>query len=169
MIATARAIHTLLLGSTSSRIRLLVSVMQQARVQGYPRFARLCARRLERYGNYISSQAEIGVALKLPHPTSIVIGAGVVIGSNVRIYQNVTLGGRLVGDWRSGNYPVISDNTVIFAGAVIVGKVKIGRNCIIGANSVVTTDIPDNATAVGAPARVVAARRDETEESLERG
>ena len=104
----------------------------------------------------------------MPHPTSIVIGEGVVIGENVTIYQNVTIGGRVIGDWRKGNYPTVLGNTVIFAGAVIVGKVQIGRNCVIGANSVVTTDIPDNATAVGAPARVVRIRSEIPKESTDR-
>lgn len=101
----------------------------------------------------------------MPHPTSIVIGEGVTIESNVKIYQGVTLGGRIIGDWENGNYPHIHDNTVIFSGAVIVGKVIIGRNCIIGANSVVTTDIPDNSTAVGAPARVVKVRSSDFKEN----
>ncbi|MDB4254672.1 serine acetyltransferase [bacterium] len=132
--------------------------MQYARINGYSRLARYCARRIERYGNYISSNSNIGNNLRLPHPTSIVIGHGVTIGSNVTIYQCVTLGGRVNGDWQKRNYPEISDGCIIFAGSVIVGKIKIGRNCIIGANSVVTSDIPDNSIAVGAPARVVKRR-----------
>jgi len=117
--------------------------------------AKLSSRWLERYGVYISHNAKIGKQLGLPHPTSIVIGEGVVIGADVTIYQSVTLGGRVIGDWEKGNYPQISDGCVIFAGAVIVGKVRVGKNCIVGANSVVTSDIPDYAVAVGAPARVV--------------
>lgn len=146
---------TMLFGRTSARIKMLINLMQETRIRRHPQLTRWCANRLERYGNYISPQAKIGRRLRLPHPTCIVIGEGVVIGDDVTIYQNVTMGGRIVGDWRKGNYPEISGNSVIFAGAVIVGKVRIGRNCVIGANSVVTTDIPDNSTAVGAPARIV--------------
>ncbi|WP_158569155.1 serine O-acetyltransferase [Pseudotabrizicola alkalilacus] len=147
--------RTLLIGRASARISLLVTLMQEARRRRYSLLARWCASRLERYGNYISPHAKIGRRLKLPHPTSIVIGEGVIIGDDVTIYQNVTLGGRVLGDWKKGNYPEIAENTVIFAGAVIVGKVRIGRNCVVGANSVVTANIPDNATAVGAPARII--------------
>lgn len=140
------------------RVRILVAAMQSARESGFFRIAKFCSRWLERDGVYISSQCVVGKDLRLPHPTSIVIGEGVVIGSFVTIYQSVTIGGRVIGDWKRGNYPVISDGCVIFAGAVIVGKVIVGRNCIIGANSVVIDDIPDNSVAVGAPARVVKIR-----------
>ncbi|MBK5970765.1 hypothetical protein CCR91_18875 [Thiorhodovibrio winogradskyi] len=52
-------------------------------------------------------------------------------------------------------YPEVGRNTVIFAGAVVVGNIRVGCNCRIGANSVVLDDVPDNSTAVGAPARVI--------------
>lgn len=145
----------LLFGSASLRIRLLVSIMRESRLRGNMKTAAFCARLLERYGVYLSSNATIGRGLKLPHPTSIVIGEGVSIGSNVTLYQSVTLGGRIIGDWKKGNYPEVADGSVLFAGVVAVGKVRIGKNCIIGANSVVLADIPDNSVAVGAPARVV--------------
>lgn len=153
-----RIIITLLVGRASDRVRSLVDLRNISKNKGFPKIGHLCARWLESYGIYISSNAAIGPGLRLPHPTSIVIGDGVEIGENVTIYQGVTLGGRIIGDWKKRNYPKIADNSVIFAGAVIVGKVKIGRNCIIGANSVVTGDVPDNSTAVGAPARVVKVR-----------
>jgi serine O-acetyltransferase len=88
-----------------------------------------------------------------------------VIGENVKIFQNVTLGGARSGDWRSKSYPVIGDDTTIFAGAVVIGRITVGRNCIIGANAVVTRDVPDNATAVGIPARII--QKDSTESSSE--
>ena len=144
----------MVVGSAAFRVDLLVKLMQYLRKRGHRRLAKLCSMRLEHYGNYISNNAIIGSGLNLPHPTSIVIGDGVVIGDNVKIYQSVTLGGRIVGDWKKRNYPTISDNVVIFSGAVVVGKVTIGRNCVIGANSVVLIDIPDNATAIGVPARI---------------
>jgi serine O-acetyltransferase len=115
----------------------------------------MASRRLQARGLFISPGANIGVGLRLPHPVAIVIGEGVEIAEDVTIFQSVTLGGRKLGDWKDGNYPSIGAGTVIFSGAVVVGKVIIGKNCVIGANSVVTRDIPDGATAVGAPARVV--------------
>ncbi|WP_324014913.1 serine acetyltransferase [Microbacterium sp. JZ37] len=108
-----------------------------------------------KYGVYLSSRAQVPATTRMPHPTSIVIGEGVKLGENVTLYQNVTLGGARRGDWKAGNYPEVGEGTTIFAGAVVVGAVKIGRQCVIGANSVVTSDIPDFSTAVGAPARVV--------------
>ena len=108
-----------------------------------------------RFSIYVSSQAGIGPGLSLPHPTGIVIGAGVRLGQGVTIYQNVTLGAaRRAGD-ETARYPEVGDNTTIFAGAVLVGNIRVGRACIIGANSVVTSDVPDGATAVGAPARIL--------------
>ncbi|GBO83165.1 hypothetical protein [Marinobacter salsuginis] len=67
-----------------------------------------------------------------------------------------------MGDWQAGNYPTIGAGTVIFAGAVVVGNISIGKNCIIGANSVVLRDVPDNSVCVGAPARVVSQNIEES-------
>lgn len=150
-----RNLLILLIGRASSRIILLMRWMQIARLKEYNWLSGVISKSLERYGVYVSRHAKIGHGLRLPHPTAIVVGEGVVIGSNVTLYQSVTLGGRIIGDWKNGNYPSIGDGSVLFAGVVVVGKVKIGMNCIIGANSVVLSDIPDNSVAVGAPARVV--------------
>ncbi|MBR0445885.1 MAG: hypothetical protein IIX23_01180 [Oscillospiraceae bacterium] len=51
--------------------------------------------------------------------------------------------------------PIIGDNVTVYAGAIIVGGIKIGKNATIGAGAVVTKDVPDNATVVGAPMRVI--------------
>jgi serine O-acetyltransferase len=70
-------------------------------------------------------------------------------GKNCTIYQNVTIAGK-------DNFePVIGDNVVIGAGAVIIGNVNIGNNVIVGANAVVTKDFPDNCTVGGVPARII--------------
>jgi len=108
-----------------------------------------------RYNLVLSKKSVIGNNLDLVHPIGVVIGAHVVIGDNVKIFQNVTVGGARLGDANNGKMPKIGDNCTIFSGAAIVGNVSIGNNCTIGANSVVTTDIPDNCVAVGAPARVI--------------
>lgn len=80
----------------------------------------------------------------------IVIHARCVIGNNVWISHQVTLGGR-----GKEGVPVIGNNVYIGAGAKVLGEIKIGDNAIIGANAVVITDIPDGATAVGVPARII--------------
>lgn len=74
-----------------------------------------------------------------------------VIGNNVRIDQQVTIGIR----WDEQIAPVIGNNVRIGAGAKVLGSIKIGNNARIGANSVVLTDVPDGATAVGVPARII--------------
>ena len=78
-----------------------------------------------------------------------VIHPNAQIGKNVKIYQNVTIGGR------NNGVPHIGDNVSIFAGACILGDVQIGDNAQIGANAVVIHDVPDNAVVVGVPAKVI--------------
>lgn len=109
----------------------------------------------KKYGVFISPNAEFDTSLCLKHPIGVVIGDGVKVGKNVIIYQNVTIGGARIGDAKQSSYPEIGEGVVIFAGAVIVGKIKIGKGSVIGANAVVTKDIPDNSVAAGVPARIV--------------
>ncbi len=98
----------------------------------------------------------IGPGLKLPHPSGIVIGP-CVIGRNAMILQHTTIGLRHFSDDEldPGNFPVIGDNVVLSAGAVILGSVRIGDNAAVGANAVVLSDVPNHCTAVGIPARIV--------------
>lgn len=150
------SLRAFLVGGSGPRVRWYVARIALARARGSRLSIRILTARLQRkYGVHISRRAVFPPSLTLKHPVGIVIGEGVIIGENVTIYQHVTLGGARVGDWQAGNYPEIGEGTTIFAGAVIVGKVRVGRGCIIGANAVVTTDIPDFSTAVGVPARVV--------------
>ena len=109
-----------------------------------------------RFGVFISPQVHIPGSTHFPHPIAIIIGEGVRLGERVTIYQGVTLGGARLGDWQANRYPTVEDDVTIFAGAVIVGKITIGRGSTIGANSVVTRDVPAESTAVGAPARIIA-------------
>lgn len=80
-----------------------------------------------------------------------VVHARCVIGNNVKISQNVTLGGR------SGHpaVPVIEDDVEIGAGACVLGPITIGKGARIGANAVVLTDVPPGAVAVGVPAKLL--------------
>lgn len=79
-----------------------------------------------------------------------VIHHNAIIGKNCNIYQNVSIAGR-----EGRGIPVIGDGVEVGCGACILGGVRIGNNAKIGANAVVITDIPDNATAVGIPAKIV--------------
>lgn len=102
----------------------------------------------------ISYKAKLGNGISFPHPLGIVIGEGVVIGNNVKMWQQVTLGSH-GKDQENQSYPVVCDGVKIFAGAKIFGDVRIGKNAVIGANAVVFKDVPDNAIAVGNPARII--------------
>lgn len=110
---------------------------------------------IRRYGIHISPYAQIGVGLHIPHPTSIVIGAKTIIGNNFTIYQNTTIGGARTGDVKKGNQPKIGNNVTVFAGAMILGKVNVGDNVIIGANSVLLSDAEENGVYSGTPAKRV--------------
>lgn len=81
------------------------------------------------------------------HPLGIVIGAGVTIEDEVVILQNVTIGAHHLDGKIPNTY--IERGTLIGTGAVILGNVRIGKNCIIGANSVITKNIPNESVVVG--------------------
>lgn len=101
------------------------------------------------YNCDISPTAKIGKNLSIAHPSGIVIGAGAVIGNNVKLFQQVTLGSH--GKTNKA-YPVIEDDVVIYAGAKVIGGILIGRGSVIGANAVVIKNIPSMSIAVGVPA-----------------
>ncbi|MBR1977822.1 serine acetyltransferase [bacterium] len=84
------------------------------------------------------------------HPVGIVIAPEVKIGDNCLIMQNVTIGYGM--SEKSQGYPEIGSNVKIFAGAVIIGGIKVGDGAIIAANSVVTKDVEPNTMVAGAPA-----------------
>lgn len=89
---------------------------------------------------------------KLPHPFGVVIGKGVSLGYDCRIYQGVTIGSKLED---GVNYPIIGDNVKIYANSIIIGNVRIGNNVVIGASTLVMIDVPDNSIIVGNPARIL--------------
>jgi serine O-acetyltransferase len=104
-------------------------------------------------GIEIHPGAKIGKGLFIDHGMGVVIGETAEIGDNVTIYQGVTLGG--TGKEKGKRHPTIGDNVLIGAGAKVLGPFTVGENSKIAANSVVLTEIPENCTCVGAPARVV--------------
>lgn len=103
-----------------------------------------------RYGIFIGNNVRIGVGLRVGHPSSIIIGNGVVIGENCTLYQQTTLGIRNVG---KNEYPIIGDNVTIYAGAKIIGGIHIGNNVDVAANAVVTKSCGNNCVLKGVPAR----------------
>ncbi len=105
-----------------------------------------------KYGIYIANGVSIGIGLKIPHPTGIIIGRDVSIGDNVMLYQQVTIGGKNQGDTRCGNVPRIGNNVIIYAGAKVLGNIHVADNCIVGAMSVLTHSTDENSIWAGIPA-----------------
>ena len=107
------------------------------------------------FGIEIASSCQIGPGLFLPHTQGTVIGAW-TIGSNVTIFQGVTLGARSL-DFNPGpaTRPTVGDGVCIGSGAKVLGGIALGDNCRVGANSVVLFDLPPGCLAVGVPARVI--------------
>lgn len=104
-------------------------------------------------GIEIHPGAVIGKNLFIDHGMAVVIGETCEIGDNVTIYQGVTLGG--TGKEKGKRHPTIGNNVLIASGAKILGSMKIGDNCKVGAGSVVLQEVPPNSTVVGIPGRIV--------------
>ena len=131
-------------------------------------------------GIEIHPKAKIGKNLFIDHGMGVVIGETSEIGDNVTIYHMVTLGG-IAPSINSDSqreikrHPTLMDNVVVGSGAQILGPVIIGKNAKVGANAVVTKDVPDNAVMIGIPARNVGTTSGEfkpyavTEDSKEKG
>jgi serine O-acetyltransferase len=106
-----------------------------------------------KFGINIPFDTRIGVGLYIGHPGNIHFNARSIVGRNCNISQGVTLGQANRGKHKG--YPQIGDGVYIGPGAKIVGAVQVGNNVAIGANCVVTKDVPDNAVVVGVPGRVI--------------
>lgn len=111
-------------------------------------------RLMYRTGIQLPIGTQVGGGLQFKHFNGIVVNDGAVIGKNATIYNGVTIGENLKPG-ASGHNPVIDDNVVICTGAKVIGRIRIGRNSIIGANAVVTKDIPEDSVVAGIPARVI--------------
>jgi serine O-acetyltransferase len=119
----------------------------------YP-FAKLLLGRLTyKFGISIPPDTNIGCGFYIGHFGGIVVNSKSVIGRNCNISQGVTLGQANRG--KNKGTPILGDNVYIGPGAKIIGAVKIGNNVAIGANCVVTKDIPDNSVVVGIPGKVI--------------
>jgi len=111
------------------------------------------------FGLEVAPRCEIGPGIFFPHPSGTVIGAW-RIGSNVTIFQGVTLGAKeLDMSFDFQLRPDVGDNVMLGAGAKILGGLRIGDNATVGANSVVVESVEAGSTVVGIPARKVAQRR----------
>ena len=104
-------------------------------------------------GIEIHPAAQIGRRLFIDHGMGVVIGETTIIGDDVTLYQGVTLGG--TGKEKGKRHPTIGNGVVIGAGARVLGNIRVGDNCRVGAGSVVLRDVPDNSTVVGVPGHVI--------------
>ena len=102
------------------------------------------------YGISINPVSEIGPGFYIGHYGGIFIRGN--IGKNCSVSQGVTFGSKGAG--KSNGWPTLGDNIYIGAGAKVIGSIHVGNNSVIGANAVVTKDIPENALAVGIPASI---------------
>ena len=111
-------------------------------------------------GIEIHPKSKIGKNLFIDHGMGVVIGETSEIGDNVTIYHSVTLGGispSIDSDSQRDvkRHPTLKDNVVVGSGAQVLGPIVVGKNAKIGANAVVTKDVPENAVMVGIPAKNV--------------
>jgi serine O-acetyltransferase len=117
-----------------------------------------CARFLSWLGRFLTNVdihpgATVGHRFFIDHGAGVVIGETAVIGDDVTMYHGVTLGGV---SWKAGRrHPTLGNHVLVGAGAKILGPITVGSGARIGANSVVIEDVPDSATVVGIPGKVV--------------
>ena len=104
-------------------------------------------------GIEIHPGAQIGRRLFIDHGLGVVIGETAIVGDDVTLYQGVTLGG--TGKEHGKRHPTLLEKVVVGGGAKILGNITVGRNCRIGAGSVVLRDVPDDSTVVGVPGHVI--------------
>jgi len=103
-------------------------------------------------GIEIHPGAKIGRRLFIDHGMGVVIGETAEVGDDVLIYKGVLLGGTSLK--KEKRHPTIGNNVVLGSNAIVLGAITVGDNARVGAASVVTHDVPANATAVGVPARI---------------
>ena len=110
---------------------------------------RFACSKLRKRNIYISNPLNIGKCFTIVHPLSIVIGNGVIIGDNVKIFHCVTIG------QKNNQYPIIGNNVTIYPHSIVLGGIRIGNNSIIGAGSVVIDSVPENSIVAGNPAKIL--------------
>lgn len=135
----------------SFRLLVLQRARETARRLGIPLVNTLLRMTQQVYaGIEIGNGVEIGEGVYFVHPVGVVIGGDAKVGKRVRFY-----GSNTVGTAKDDGYPVIGDDVYVGAGARILGPIHVGARARIGANAVVLCDVPDDAVAVGVPAKVI--------------
>jgi serine O-acetyltransferase len=104
-------------------------------------------------GIEIHPGAKVGRRVFIDHGMGVVIGETSIVGDDVTMYQGVTLGG--TGKELGKRHPTIEDGVVVGSGAKILGNITVGKNCRIGAGSVVLRNVPADSTVVGVPGHII--------------
>lgn len=128
---------------------------------------KLCARIISQLARFITGieihpAAKIGSGVFIDHGAGVVIGETAEVGDDCTIYQGVTLGG--TGKDKGKRHPTLREGVMVAAGAKILGPFTVGKHAKIGAGSVVLKEVPDNATVVGVPGRVVRIKGERVED-----
>ena len=144
ILATWPGVHAIL----SHRI---AHALDDAGVPIVPRAIAYASRSLT--GIEIHPAATIGDGFFVDHGMGVVVGETAEIGDDVTLYQGVTLGG--TGFATGKRHPTIEDNVTIGSGAKLLGPITVGHGAKVGANTVVVTDVPEQATVVGNPGHIV--------------
>jgi serine O-acetyltransferase len=137
-------------GRNSIRLYRLAHVLHRKHVPFLPYLIQCINAFL--HGCEIHYRAEIGKQFSVAHPHGVVIGRGVRIGDYCAVYSGVVLGVKVSG---GDKQPELDHHVIVYAGAKIIGGVRVGENVGIGANAVVTHDIEPNSFAAGIPAQVI--------------
>jgi serine O-acetyltransferase len=155
-----RAAARALLNEPGYRYSFVLRLVAYARSQPDPWHrvlafaARLWLRRLRfRFGVDLPASTQVGSGLYMNHPSGIVVHSEAVIGRNCNLSQDVTLGEANRG--RNAGFPTVGDGVYIGPGAKIVGAVHLGDDVAVGANCVVTRDVPAGSVVAGVPGRVI--------------
>ena len=137
--------------SPSFRVNVWVEKMKRTKTSF---FKRLISNRLEsKYSITVSPTSKIGNNLRIDHFHGVVIGRGAVIGDFCKLYQQVTIG------QKDGKFPTIGNHVTIYPGAKVIGDITVGDGAVIGANAVVTKDVPAGCVAAGVPAKIIKAAK----------
>ncbi len=144
ILTTYPGLHALLIHRVSHKLWV-------ANLKWLARWISLLSRWLT--GIEIHPGAEIGQRFFIDHGAGVVIGETAVIGDDVMLYQGVTLGGTSLSGGK--RHPTLDDGVIVGAGAKILGPFTVGKRARIGSNAVVVKPVPEGATVVGIPGRIV--------------
>ena len=141
---------------------LLYRVSHACWRRGVPVVPLVCTRLAQHlFAVDIAPTAKLGPGMVIVHGFGVVVGSEVEVEGDCCLFHGVTLGDRgseWVGSDRTDGHPKVGRNVTFGAGAKVLGPIRVGDNCVIGANAVVLQNLPPDSVAAGVPARVVGRR-----------